>query len=73
MNSGEGLEGNGKALDLGDQGQGREGEVADGPQGEQMTWRWQIHLVNNFLPMALFKWEDRKYEQVLRGYKSSEC
>lgn len=34
MNSGERLEGNGKALGAGVQGQGLEGEVAGGPQGE---------------------------------------
>lgn len=34
MHSGEGLEGNGKALGAGDLGQGLEGEVAGGPQGD---------------------------------------
>lgn len=73
MNSGEGFEGNGKALGLEDQGQELEWKVAEQPQEEQTPWRCQTHLVNNSLPMALFKWEDRKYEQVLRHYKSSEC
>lgn len=72
INSGEGLEGNGKALGAEDQDQGLEG--GGGWWAPRRKEALELaRLVKNLLPMFLLKREDRKYKQVLRGCKGSEC